>query len=480
MYKGTHGSEWTQNTNWLTEQPLRLWFGITATEDDRVLCIDLSRNQLRGTLPPSLYTLDKLAYARFSHNELIWPPTLPSLPAVVGLYLDHCRLRHIPATVFVDTMVTCSLAFNELQRLPPIIAPQLVVLSLQGNAGMDVTHSTIVAPELLDLNIGSLGISKWPDSWNSIVLHDLRSLVVSHNNFSVLPQKWSRCFPGLTDLDISHNQLTILPAGFDKLDTLNASHNRLIAIAIEEEKKEEDDNDDKKDGDDDKVVSIDDFGSMATTTTTMASILFDVSWNAITEIPEQQRFVSRNLILHHNDLTSFSLASIASSVSVLDLSHNSITDVVSPKMSCSVAALDLSHNKLATLPDWLSIDFTVLTTLDLSHNQLLDIDVTWVVVAPLLASLNLSNNPISQVSVQSTGYNLPRLQNLDLRGTPWFPPLEQDSWFADTFEMGTMYDMVSLGQGRILCARYVGKSGSVLGTTSLIIAPDRVGYRLCV
>ena len=46
LYNTTGGANWTNNTNWLTNEALSEWHGVTTNSDGRVTELNLSRNQL--------------------------------------------------------------------------------------------------------------------------------------------------------------------------------------------------------------------------------------------------------------------------------------------------------------------------------------------------------------------------------------------------------------------------------------------------
>ncbi len=57
LYNATNGSNWTNNTNWNTTQPVANWYGITVTNiggQDYVTAIVLNYNNLQGTIPPEI------------------------------------------------------------------------------------------------------------------------------------------------------------------------------------------------------------------------------------------------------------------------------------------------------------------------------------------------------------------------------------------------------------------------------------------
>ena len=53
LYYGTGGANWRGNGNWLTEEPLGQWHGVTADRAGRVTRLSLEDNNLAGELPPA-------------------------------------------------------------------------------------------------------------------------------------------------------------------------------------------------------------------------------------------------------------------------------------------------------------------------------------------------------------------------------------------------------------------------------------------
>ena len=70
LYRSAGGSGWTDKTNWNSEEPLTNWFGVTVLSNGRVEGLDLSANNLRGTLPAELGSLTTLNELDLSENQL--------------------------------------------------------------------------------------------------------------------------------------------------------------------------------------------------------------------------------------------------------------------------------------------------------------------------------------------------------------------------------------------------------------------------
>jgi hypothetical protein len=60
LYNATDGSNWANNTNWLSDRPLGEWHGITTDANGRVTELNLPDNRLSGSIPPHLGGLSHL------------------------------------------------------------------------------------------------------------------------------------------------------------------------------------------------------------------------------------------------------------------------------------------------------------------------------------------------------------------------------------------------------------------------------------
>ena len=60
LYNATDGSNWANNTNWLSDRPPGEWHGITTDANGRVTELNLPDNRLSGSIPPHLGGLTHL------------------------------------------------------------------------------------------------------------------------------------------------------------------------------------------------------------------------------------------------------------------------------------------------------------------------------------------------------------------------------------------------------------------------------------
>ncbi len=70
LYKATDGDKWLNNANWLTDAPIDSWHGVTTDNKGRVIELNLSFNQLNGTIPIVVGKLTSLRVLALNGNRL--------------------------------------------------------------------------------------------------------------------------------------------------------------------------------------------------------------------------------------------------------------------------------------------------------------------------------------------------------------------------------------------------------------------------
>ena len=90
LYRATGGDDWTDNTNWLSDEPLGEWYGVNTYDNDRARYLELKDNNLTGRIPADVGLLDSLLSFNLSQNDLAGP-----IPSSIGRLtrLRDLRLR---------------------------------------------------------------------------------------------------------------------------------------------------------------------------------------------------------------------------------------------------------------------------------------------------------------------------------------------------------------------------------------------------
>ena len=89
LYDATGGPAWLLGDNWLTDRPLSEWHGVEVDDNGRVAALDLTHNNLTGSIPLELASLANLTTLRFTRNDLTGsiPPELSLLANLEELTL---------------------------------------------------------------------------------------------------------------------------------------------------------------------------------------------------------------------------------------------------------------------------------------------------------------------------------------------------------------------------------------------------------
>ena len=88
LYDATGGANWTNRTNWLSDEPLEHWYGVTTDDDGRVTQLLLRENNLNGPIPAAVGNLTGLVRLDFQGNQLS-----ESIPGSLGNLANLEQLR---------------------------------------------------------------------------------------------------------------------------------------------------------------------------------------------------------------------------------------------------------------------------------------------------------------------------------------------------------------------------------------------------
>ncbi|TVZ58746.1 putative secreted protein (Por secretion system target) [Flavobacteriaceae bacterium MAR_2010_105] len=114
LYNATNGDWWWDNTNWLTEEPVSTWYGITVDENNRVSEINLDVG-LSGSIPDEIGDFEMLKILNLNWN---WD-LAGSIPATITnlIHLEELNLT----------------GNNLSSDIPDLTSLNLNLLSIEGN-----------------------------------------------------------------------------------------------------------------------------------------------------------------------------------------------------------------------------------------------------------------------------------------------------------------------------------------------------------
>ena len=122
LYNATGGSNWTDNTNWCSDEPLEKWVGIDFW-DGHVKNIYLPNSNMVGQLPEELGNLTGLEYINFIGNQLTGeiPISVGNLTNLEYLYLSDNNLTgNLPVTLAnLNNLQYVDLCGNRLSGVIP-------------------------------------------------------------------------------------------------------------------------------------------------------------------------------------------------------------------------------------------------------------------------------------------------------------------------------------------------------------------------
>ncbi|WP_353573137.1 LamG-like jellyroll fold domain-containing protein [Candidatus Albibeggiatoa sp. nov. BB20] len=146
LYEKTNGAGWTSNTGWLENNQPCTWYGVSCN-DGSISALNLSNNNLQGTLPQELAVLTDMGVLSLNANKLQGEmPDLSPLSNLERLQLGNNGLSgSIPD---LDTLV--SLEYLDISDNPNITGniPKLDGLNQLENVFLDNTGLTGELPDL--------------------------------------------------------------------------------------------------------------------------------------------------------------------------------------------------------------------------------------------------------------------------------------------------------------------------------------------
>ena len=235
FYAATEGTGWARSDHWLTDRPLRDWYGVTLDGDGRVADLNLQENNVSGPIPPALGSLARLVSLDLERNQLTGPipPALAKLADLEWLDLTHNQLTGPIPQEFgsLARLVSLDLGDNQLTGPIPPELGKLFKLSILGLGRNALTGA--IPPELGDLaSLTELGLHvndlTGPIPRELGKLASLWSLTLGSNELTgPIPSELAK-LADLERLDFSANALTgSIPSELGKLSRLRLLRGQL-------------------------------------------------------------------------------------------------------------------------------------------------------------------------------------------------------------------------------------------------------------
>jgi hypothetical protein len=185
LYYSTDGDNWIENTNWLSNEPIDTWYGITI-KNNKVTGLELPNNNLSGSIPSELADLPNLVRLNLAGNDLagLIPTELGQLENLERLDLSHNNFSDtIPPEI--GNLTLLEFLFFDNNNLIGSVPPELgLLVNLEelhlGNNDLtgSVPHELGNIESLEVLHLNNNRFDKFPDISN---LENLDRLRIDNN-----------------------------------------------------------------------------------------------------------------------------------------------------------------------------------------------------------------------------------------------------------------------------------------------------------
>ncbi len=192
LYNSTNGENWVKNDNWLTG-PVKTWYGLVFDKDS-LKALNLSGNNLTGSLPLDIYNLRTLRYIYISFNELTGTLSnnIENLNNLVVLWASYNKLEgSLPSGIGnIDSLKTLYLNNNQFGGSIPTTLGNLSKLE---NLNLSFNNFTGAVPagltglanlKYIYLNDNKL-TGELPETFGQMV--HLKALRIENNFLSGIP-----------------------------------------------------------------------------------------------------------------------------------------------------------------------------------------------------------------------------------------------------------------------------------------------------
>ncbi|WP_298538946.1 hypothetical protein [uncultured Aquimarina sp.] len=213
LYNSTDGANWTNNVNWLSNEPVSEWAGVIV-EDCKVTRLFLGDNNLVGVLPNEIGDLINLEQLHLNTNSVssTIPDQIGNLSNLKLLYLYGNEISGVlPESIGnLTNLNNLSLASNKLEgNIPSSFSnlTNIIALSLGGNIGITGDVSFLFKlPNISSLEVWSCNLTEEFTTDFDYVNTSLTKLIISNNGLTGVFD-FGKYMPNLQNLSAQDNEL---------------------------------------------------------------------------------------------------------------------------------------------------------------------------------------------------------------------------------------------------------------------------------
>ncbi len=214
IYNEMGGVQWTDNTGWLTEDPVGTWHGVRL-DDGRVTELFLDRNNLVGEIPVSIGQLSELTNLEMYINEISGeiPVEMAQLQKLERFIISKNSLSGtIPEEITLMTnLKELNVLSNDLIGPVPDLSPMQNLERLyldQNDMPGEFPAWVLDMPQLVVLSIQRTGLTGELPSNLFTALPKLEVLRLASNQLTGDVATWMSDTTSLSDLELYSNQFT--------------------------------------------------------------------------------------------------------------------------------------------------------------------------------------------------------------------------------------------------------------------------------
>jgi len=240
LYDSCNGHLWHEQKFWTSQHSICDWYGIECDAgSENVKSINLSANNLHGSIPTELFQLKMLEKLSIYSNEIeLNFGSVGNANLLTHLLIDGTGLGSLDGIGQAQSLQVLSARFNQLETLPSELSmlTNLRIMSLTDNK-IETSISQLVIPENLEaILLGGNAISGKLDRFNPPPT--LRFIDLSGNElYGPIPSFLLQGTPSSMDveIDLSSNMLTgTLPVELGRFDRLEfyAKNNQIRGMNL--------------------------------------------------------------------------------------------------------------------------------------------------------------------------------------------------------------------------------------------------------